>query len=114
MTYSEILRELQLNGMDDCFIERYEIEKIAPDGYIAHIVLNGQNKKAYITAEVKDFVQTRIRENYDVCGGKDRGKLIELSGPIVQLGLNAILNFYEKSSVSLYFINKERKDNAIR
>lgn len=114
MTYSEILQELQLNGMDDYFIERYEIEKVAPESYIAHIVLNGQNKKAYITAEVKDFVQTYIRKNCEAYGGKGRGKLIELSGPIVQLGLNAVLNFYEKSSVSLYFVNKERKDNAIR
>lgn len=114
MTYSEILQELQSHEMNDYFIERYEIEKIAPDNYIAHIVLDGQNKKAYITAEVQNLVQTRTRNAYGAYGGKGREKLIELSGPITELGLNAILNFREGSSVSLYFVNKERKGNAIR
>lgn len=109
MTYSEILQELKRNNMSTYSIERYEIEEIALNNYIAHIILNGQDKKAYITAEVKNFVQVHTRENCAAYGGINCQKLIELSGPIVKLGLNVDLDFYEDSPVSLYFVDKKRE-----
>lgn len=38
MTYSDILKEMERHGMDEFCIERYEVETVAPNKYLIHIV----------------------------------------------------------------------------
>lgn len=50
MTYSDILKEMEYHDMDEFRIERYEVETIAPNKYLIHIIFDGKKKKMYLTA----------------------------------------------------------------
>ena len=49
MTYSDILKEMKHHGMDDFYIERYEVEAVARNKYLIHIVFDSEKKKMYLT-----------------------------------------------------------------
>lgn len=45
MTYSDILKEMKRHGMDDFYIERYEVEAVARNKYLIHIIFDSEKKK---------------------------------------------------------------------
>ena len=45
MTYSDILKEMKHHGMDDFYIERYEVEAVARNKYLIHIIFDSEKKK---------------------------------------------------------------------
>ena len=45
MTYSDILKEMKHHGMDDFCIERYEVEAVAQNKYLIHIIFDSEKKK---------------------------------------------------------------------
>ena len=49
MTCSDILKEMKHHGMDDFCIERYEVEAVARNKYLIHIVFDSEKKKMYLT-----------------------------------------------------------------
>ena len=112
MTYSDILKEMERHGMDEFYIERYEVETVAPNKYLVHIVFDGKKKKMYLTAQATDVVESHTFETVSAFGGINAQKVIEYKGPIVKLGLNTSIDFNKDNPVTIYFVDKE-KTNAI-
>lgn len=112
MTYSDILEEMGRHGMDEFCIERYEVETIAPNKYLIHIIFDGKKKKMYLTARATDIVESHTFETTSAFGGINAQKVIEYKGPIVKLGLNTFIDFNKDTPVTFYFVDKE-KTNAI-
>ena len=112
MTYSDILKEIECHGMDEFCIERYEVETIAPNKYLIHIIFDGKKKKMYLTARVTDVIESHTFETTSAFGGINAQKAIEYKGPIVKLGLNTFIDFNKDTPVTFYFVDKE-KTNAI-
>lgn len=110
MTYSDILKEMERHGMEEFCIERYEVETIAPNKYLIHIVFDGKKKKMYLTARAEDVIESHTFESVSAFGGRNSKKLIEYQGPIVKLGLNTAIDFNKDNPVTIYFVDKERKD----
>lgn len=110
MTYSDILKEMERRGMDEFHIERYEVENVAPNKYLIHVVFDGEKKKMYLTARTSDVVESHTFESTSAFGGIEAKKLIEYRGPIVKLGLNTSIDFNKTNPVTIYFVDKERKD----
>ena len=48
MTYSDILKEMKRHRMDDFCIERYEVEAVARNKYLIHIIFDSEKKKKCI------------------------------------------------------------------
>lgn len=110
MTYSDILKEMERHGMKEFCIERYEVETIAPNKYLIHIVFDGKKKKMHLTARAEDVIESHTFESVSAFGGRNSKKLIEYQGPIVKLGLNTAIDFNKDNHVTIYFVDKERKD----
>lgn len=110
MTYSDILKEMERHDMDEFCIERYEVETVAPNKYLIHIVFDGKKKKMYLTARAEDVIESHTFESVSAFGGRNSKKLIEYQGPIVKLGLNTSIDFNKDNPVTIYFVDKERKD----
>ena len=112
MTYSDILKEMERHGMDEFCIERYEVETVAPNKYLIHIVFDGKKNKMYLPARAEDVMESPTCESVSAFGGRNSKKLIEYQGPIVKLGLNTSIDFNKDNPVTIYFVDKE-KTNAI-
>lgn len=112
MTYSDILKEMERHGMDEFCIERYEVETVAPNKYLIHIVFDGKKKKMYLTARAEDVIESHTFESVSAFGGRNSKKLIEYQGPIVKLGLNTFIDF-NKDNPSRFISLTRRKTNAI-
>ena len=112
MTYSDILEEMGRHGMNEFCIERYEVEVIAPNKYLIHIIFDSEKKKMYLTARATDIVESHTFETTSAFGGINAQKVIEYKGPIVKLGLNTSIDFTKDNPVMIYFVDKE-KTNAI-
>lgn len=110
MTYSDILKEMECHGMEEFCIERYEVETIAPNKYLIHIVFDGKKKKMYLTARAEGVIESHTFESVSAFGGRNSKKLIEYQGPIVKLELNTAIDFNKDNPVTIYFVDKERKD----
>lgn len=108
MTYSDILKEMERHGMDEFYIERYEVETVAPNKYLIHIVFDGKKKKMYLTARAEDVIESHTFESVSAFGGRNSKKLIEYQGPIVKLGLNTSIDFNKDNPVTIYFVDKEK------
>lgn len=108
MTYSDILEEMERHGMNEFYIERYEVEVIAPNKYLIHIIFNSEKKKMYLTARVTDIVESHTFETTSTFGGINAQKVIEYKGPIVKLGLNTSIDFNKDNPVTIYFVDKEK------
>ena len=93
MTYSDILEEMGRHGMNEFCIERYEVEVIAPNKYLIHIIFDSEKKKMYLTARATDIVESHTFETTSAFGGINAQKVIEYKGPIVKLGLNTFIDF---------------------
>lgn len=112
MTYSDILKEMEHHGMNEFYIERYEVEVIAPNKYLIHIIFDSEKKKMYLTARATDIVESHTFETASAFGGINAQKVVEYKGPIVKLGLNTFIDFNKDNPVTIYFVDKE-KTNAI-
>lgn len=112
MTYSDILKEMERHGMNEFCIKRYEVEVIAPNKYLIHIIFDSEKKKMYLTARATDIVASHTFETTSAFGGINSQKVIEDKGPIVKLGLNTFIDFNKDNPVTIYFVDKE-KTNAI-
>lgn len=108
MTYSDILKEMERHDMDEFCIERYEVETVAPNKYLIHIVFDGKKKKMYLTARAEDVIESHTFESVSAFGGRNSKKLIEYQGPIVKLGLNTSIDFNKDNPVTIYFVDKEK------
>ena len=71
MTYSDILKEMKHHGMDDFCIERYEVEAVARNKYLIHIVFDSEKKKMYLTARATDIIGSHPFESFSAFGGYD-------------------------------------------
>lgn len=112
MTYSDILKEMKHHGMDDFYIERYEVEAVAQNKYLIHIIFDSEKKKMYLTARATDIIGTHTFESFSAFGGYDSKKIMEYQGPIIKLGLETSIDFTKDNPVTIYFVDKE-KTNAI-
>lgn len=112
MTYSDILKEMEHHGMNEFCIERYEVEVIAPNKYLIHIIFDSEKKKMYLTARATDIVESHTFETISAFGGINVQKVVEYKGSIVKLGLNTFIDFNKDNPVTIYFVDKE-KTNAI-
>lgn len=108
MTYSDILKEMERHGMDEFCIERYEVETVAPNKYLVHIVFDGKKKKMYLTARAEDVIEFHTLKSVSAFGGRNSKKIIEYQGPIVKLGLNTSIDFNKDNPVTIYFVDKEK------
>lgn len=108
MTYSDILKEMERHGMNEFCIERYEVEVIAPNKYLIHIIFDSEKKKMYLTARVTDIVESHTFETTSAFGGINAQKVIEYKGSIVKLGLNTFIDFNKDNPVTIYFVDKEK------
>lgn len=108
MTYSDILEEMGRHGMNEFCIERYEVEVIAPNKYLIHIIFDSEKKKMYLTARATDIVESHTFETTSAFGGINAQKVIEHKGPIVKLGLNTFIDFNKDNPVTIYFVDKEK------
>ena len=93
MTYSDILEEMGRHGMNEFCIERYEVETIAPNKYLIHIIFDGKKKKMYLTALATDIIESHTFESFSAFGGYDSKKIMEYRGPIIKLGLETSIDF---------------------
>ena len=112
MTYSDILKEMKRHGMDDFYIERYEVEAVARNKYLIHIVFDSEKKKMYLTARAANIIGSHTCESFSAFGGYDSKKIMEYQGPIIKLGLETSIDFNKDNPVTIYFVDKE-KTNAI-
>lgn len=112
MTYSDILKEMEHHGIDDFYIERYEVEAVARNKYLIRIIFDSEKKKMYLTARATDIIGSHTFETTSAFGGINAQKVIEYKGPIVKLGLNTSIDFTKDNPVTIYFVDKE-KTNAI-
>ena len=108
MTYSDILKEMKHHGMDDFYIERYEVEAVARNKYLIHIVFDSEKKKMYLTARAANIIGSHTCESFSAFGGINAQKVIEYKGPIVKLGLNTFIDFNKDTPVTFYFVDKEK------
>lgn len=108
MTYSDILEEMGCHRMNEFCIERYEVEVIAPNKYLIHIIFDSEKKKMYLTARATDIVESHTFETTSAFGGINAQKVIEYKGPIVKLGLNTFIDFNKDTPVAFYFVDKEK------
>lgn len=108
MTYSDILKEMERHGMNEFCIKRYEVEVIAPNKYLIHIIFDSEKKKMYLTARATDIVASHTFETTSDFGGINSQKVIEYKGPIVKLGLNTFIDFNKDNPVTIYFVDKEK------
>ncbi len=108
MTYSDILKEMEHHGMNEFYIERYEVEVIAPNKYLIHIIFDSEKKKMYLTARATDIVESHTFETISAFGGINAQKIVECKGPIVKLGLNTFIDFNKDNPVTIYFVDKEK------
>ena len=108
MTYSDILEEMGRHGMNEFCIERYEVEVIAPNKYLIHIIFDSEKKKMYLTARATDIVESHTFETTSAFGGINAQKVIEYKGPIVKFGLNTFIDFNKDTPVTFYFVDKEK------
>lgn len=108
MTYSDILKEMGRRGMNEFCIERYEVENIAPNKYLIHIIFDSEKKKMYLTARATDIVESHTFETASAFGGINAQKVVEYKGPIVKLGLNTSIDFTKDNPVTIYFVDKEK------
>lgn len=112
MTYSDILKEMKHHGMDDFYIERYEVEAVARNKYLIRIIFDSEKKKMYLTARAADIIGSHTFESFFAFGGYDSKKIMEYQGPIIKLGLETSIDFTKDNPVTIYFVDKE-KTNAI-
>ena len=80
MTYSDILKEMERHGMNEFCIERYEVEVIAPNKYLIHIIFDSEKKKMHLTARATDIVESHTFETISAFGGINRNGRIRRSG----------------------------------
>ena len=112
MTYSDILKEMKHHGMDDFYIERYEVEAVARNKYLIRIIFDSEKKKMYLTARADGIIGSHTFESFSAFGGYDSKKIMEYQGPIIKLGLETSIDFTKDNPVTIYFVDKE-KTNAI-
>lgn len=94
--------------MNEFCIKRYEVEVIAPNKYLIHIIFDSEKKKMYLTARATDIVESHTFETTSTFGGINAQKVIEYKGPIVKLGLNTFIDFNKDNPVTIYFVDKEK------